>query len=158
MSSTRNRGSQKRVFHCIIKDEDLYFSAEVSVVRLARPFPSKHDKGEFEFADIFIVDLPNRIGLRGVSFTQDASGELVAASFDELPPFHDHFVLFDLYGRGKYLQRNEFKNKENARAMTILGWGDSVRRVWPIHSRLQWPFPAAISPDQLEAFHLRFSR
>ncbi|HEY7191956.1 MAG TPA: hypothetical protein VH436_35660 [Vicinamibacterales bacterium] len=123
--SRKNARTEK--FDCWIVDkhEELTFSAGVTVSRFERPLASKHDAGEFEHADIFIVYLSHRIGGRGVTFTQDRqTGEVVAEEHDHLPPNHDHFILFDLNGRGKYLYRNEFHKTVGERLCTIWDFGN----------------------------------
>jgi hypothetical protein len=123
--SEKNARTEK--FECWIVDkrEGLSFSAAATVSRFERPIASRHDRGEFEHADIFIVYLSHRIGGRAVSFTQDKhTGEVVSKAYDHLPSNHDHFILFDLNGRGKYLYRNEFHKTLDERLCTIWDLGN----------------------------------
>jgi hypothetical protein len=121
------KNARTEEFKCWIvdKQEGLSFSAGVTVTRFERPIASKYDPGEFEHADIFVVYLSHRIGARSVTITQDKqTGEVKSKPENVLPPNHDHFIVFDLNGRGKYLYRNEFHKTVGERLCTIWDFGN----------------------------------
>jgi hypothetical protein len=96
--------TQEKKFTCAINDPYLndFYSAEVRINK-KQPVQAAENDGRIALAHIYIFPISNQ--LRDIHFP-----------YDPMRSAHNHFILYDLTGNGKYIVRNRYSFREDVRS------------------------------------------